>query len=327
MGLQKRDLIHVPFDESLTLAGVTYACRTLGHVTRGGDRPTTDHLRRLVVHTAGELALRRWMEREGVDYGLLRADPLTRPEHYSLTLGGRLLEARTAFLTPARMARRLATDPSWLLAEEVRLPVEALDSERMGPGDLYAFVVAAGLEARTSASTRKALAAGRRAFLLATPPGKAWSHPRPSKPLGRVYLENRTSEETHLVVGVRLPDRLQRRVHLSLAPSATAELEFEPQGLLYLQTSRPPEGALFVGSAVRQRPWRVNPSDWHNLWVYGERIVLVGWLTKAGFARLAGPSSAGVRAPLWAGSRESGHAVRISRLRPMRDLIVRLTQI
>ncbi len=323
MSLRSGDLVWLAYDAGLTLAGVTYVCRSLGRAAaRVSRRPTPAHLRREVAAVAGRMALRRWMDAQGVPYTLFRSAPFTDPLHYSLRVGGRHLRVLTevCFASPDRGS--VNYDASWLLSTQVRLDSGPMGRRGQSVGGLLAVVfVLAGVASRR-AQFERASAEGRRVDLLAIPPGTFWHRPRRWRLLSPVSLISEAACSLELEIAGQRRDRAPHLEWVSLGPRAECVLEGVLYTLRYLRTSQPPGSALEVRSGATGRRWRVLPGDWFNLWIYGRAVVLAGWTTQTFLRRWALNGGFPLRggAP---GSR-AALALPLRELRPMRDLASRL---
>ncbi|MGD2251514.1 MAG: hypothetical protein PVF70_01220 [Anaerolineales bacterium] len=66
MSLTASDFLSLPYQDSLTLAGVTYVLQAIQHLGFRDRLPFVSGLRRVAQSTATELAVRRWLQRERV---------------------------------------------------------------------------------------------------------------------------------------------------------------------------------------------------------------------------------------------------------------------
>jgi len=326
MSLHPQDLIRLPYDDSLTSAGVTYACRSLHYSQSRNRRFSVHHVRRSVAAVAAELAFRRWLDSEGVPYGLIQATPFTKPNHYTLTVGGRLLDVRSTFITSRQQIRQLRQDPSWLLQIEALIPVDQLASDFLSAGDPYAFVFIAGLETRTQTDLQRALAAAQPLFLIAIPPGRAWRQIQPKRSLGQLVLRSNDLQSIDIELGGQLADRRLIFERLTLLPGQQTELPINLASLLYIHSTRPVVGNINVHSPTLRRTWSVGPLSWDNIWIYGLEVILAGWCTKRAFQCRARFLPAGSRTRLGLRTRNDNRMLPVSQLRPIRELAERVDQ-
>ena len=326
MSLKPQDLIRLPYDDSLTSAGVTYACRSMHYSHSASRHVSAQRIRRNVAAVAAELAFRRWLDAEDVPYGLIQATPFTRPNHYTITIGGRRLDVRSIFITSRRQIRRLRKDPSWLLEIEALIPIDHLASDFLSTGDPYAFVIIAGLETRTQSELLRALAAAQPSFLIAVPPDRAWRQIRHQRSLGHLMLRNNDLQSIDLELGGQLADRRLISERLTLLPGQQTELPIDLASVLYIHSIRPLTGMINIHSPTLRRTWSVGPQSWFNIWIYGLEVFLAGWCTKRAFQGRAHFLSAGSQTHLGRRTRNDCRALLISQLRPIRELVDRIDQ-
>ncbi len=75
--LSPAQVLRLPYDASLTRAGIEYAKKSLHYTyNRMGLNPAA-RLRKIVAGVAVELAFRRWLEAQGLPYDLLGATAFT----------------------------------------------------------------------------------------------------------------------------------------------------------------------------------------------------------------------------------------------------------
>src|SRR5512136_2566193 len=106
-GLSPASILRLPYDDSLTLAGVEYAKKSLHYTyNRMGLNPAA-RLRKIVAGVAVELALRRWLEAESIPYDLLGATAFTEKDRYDLRLGGRRCDVKSFLISDGRRSADL----------------------------------------------------------------------------------------------------------------------------------------------------------------------------------------------------------------------------
>jgi hypothetical protein len=280
----------------------------------------------MVASIAAELALRRWLEAEGLVYNLISTMPFTQPDRLTVTIGGRRMEVLSTFINARHHIRRLRRNPSWLLEAQVDIPLDQLSSEHLAGGDLYVFVFLLGLETRSRADMARALAAHQSIFLIATPPSREWRTGGAQRNLGLLDINNHTSESIDLELGGQLAGRQFHLERLTLAAGQIVTLPHEFASLNFLHPERSPSGAIVVHGHELDMSWSVDREAWTNIWIYGLEILLAGWCTKGMFSRDSRlmPS----RARTWLGRRSltDSRAMPITQLKPMAEMVKRTRQ-
>jgi hypothetical protein len=317
------DLIHRPFDPTLTQAGVTYAIRTLAHHPASSPSATISLMRRRVVQTAAELAVRRWLEDEGVGYLLLGDSPLTEPAHRSLLLGGRTVCVSAQLVSARDSIRGLQSAPGVFLETERLEPPRVSASQAAAEAAIVLVVLLVALQARTREDIQRAHASGQPSALIALPPGRPWTHPPAHRSLGSLAFSAHGNAALEIeVTGVQaglVP--IQHR--FSLQPHSPYEDSPALHAVRCLCVDRLPDGPLTLRSTATRRTWHVPVNRWTNLWLYGREIILVGWSA----APLYLPdTTARQHRYNGAGTGRPGAPLYLSDLRPLSDLLRRLRQ-
>ncbi|MGD8760084.1 MAG: hypothetical protein PVJ07_07505 [Anaerolineales bacterium] len=323
MSLTASDLLSLPYDESLTLAGVTYVLQTIHHLGFRDRLPFVSGLRRVAQATATELAVRRWLHSERVPYGLLASEPITEPPRRHMVIGGRRLFVASHTVTSARQIQQLRRDPASLCRAQALIPEMHFIHERFGQGDICLFAYLLCRETRTPSEVQQALRAHMDTHLLALPRKRGWRQHHPWRALGPLTIANPTSQALTIELAGELSDRRLWRKSLSLRPGKTRNLPVALHTLLYLHSLNPATPTLHISSNVLARPWIITSSDWDNVWFYGSQIWLAGWMTSGEFRRHSKHMSAGSRTRLSGRIRSDHRWLRASDLRPLKELLAR----
>jgi hypothetical protein len=323
MTLTPGDVVHLGWDDSLSLAGVTYVERNLARLS-GGTPPPTFALRRTVASVAAELAFRRYADREGIAYALLDGEPFTRPEWPRLLIGGRRLHLETRLLSSRRTIRHIRRDPSVLLDLPLSVSRMELDSDTLSEGDLVAFAILLGLETRTLTELQRAVAAGLPVHLVAHAPDASWSHPADELALGHVCVTN-LSQPMELVIQGALANQTPWREPVALDHAASYRSP-PLYALLALHTLALPQAEILVASENRASPWRLRPGGWENIWLYGMEVLLLGWTTAGEFRRMSTMSPPSPRASWGLRPPPGSYSAPSQALRPAKGLLAHLHQ-
>ena len=113
------DILRLPYDDSLTRAGVEYAKKSLHYTYNRMHLPPGPRLRKIVAGVAVELAFRRWLDANDVPYDLHGATAFTEKDRYDLRLGGRRVDLK---LFPHRARDDFGVAPRPHLAPGRRRP-------------------------------------------------------------------------------------------------------------------------------------------------------------------------------------------------------------
>jgi hypothetical protein len=314
------DILRLPYDTTLTLAGIEYAKKSLHFTYNRMGLGTGARLRKIVAGVAVELAFRRWLEAGGVTYDLLGATPFTQRDRYDLRLGGRRCDVKSFWISDRPKITALRRDPTVLLAAEALVPEDQLRSETLVENDIYLFGFLAGLETRGADALRRALLAEQPVYLLHTFQPARWRGASDWRSLGRLVLKADTPEAVELEVGGQDQSHGALSHRLRLAPRTRAVTPAEYYALLYLHAARLPGGPVGVRSPALRETLLVAPEDWANIWVYGLEVFLAGWLTKGEMRARGRRLPAGSAVWQYPRTQVDNRAVPVRQLRPVSEL-------
>jgi hypothetical protein len=318
--LSPAQVLRLPYDASLTLAGIEYAKKSLHYTfNRMGLNPAA-RLRKIVAGVAVELALRRWLEAQAIPYDLLGATAFTEKDRYDLCLGGRRCDVKSFFITDRPRISALRHDPAWLLEAMALVPEDQFKSSTLEENDLYLFGFLAGLETRHSQELEKAVQAGQPVYLLHTIEDEAWLGQRTWRSLGQLTFSNPGPGRLGIEAGGQDAARAAMVERLKLPPGGQIQTAQDYYSLLYVRVPHLPEGLVEVHSPALDETRRIAPLDWANIWVYGLEVFIAGWLTKAEFRALSQGLPAGAAVKQYPRTQVDNRAVPVSALRPMAEL-------
>ena len=318
--LSPAHLLRLPYDASLTLAGIEYAKKSLHYTfNRMGLNPAA-RLRKIVAGVAVELAFRRWLEAQAIPYDLLGATAFTEKDRYDLCLGGRRCDVKSFLISDRPSITALRRDPAWLLEAMALVPEDQFKSSALDENDLYLFGFLAGLETRHSQDLEKAMLAGQPVYLLHTLGHEAWLGQRAWRSLGRLSFTNPGTHSLRLEIGGQDAARAAVVERIKLLPHGRVETTQEYYSLLYLRVPRLPADLVEVHSPALNETRRIAPLDWFNIWVYGLEVFIAGWLTKAEFRALGRLLPPGSAVKQYRQTQVENRAVPVSALRPAAEL-------
>jgi hypothetical protein len=278
--LTPADIVVLPYDEQYSRAGVQYARDSLHVMARG---PWAGGLRQIVTGISFEMATRRWLEAAAIRYDRLGATTLTAPGRFELAIGGRRCDLKCCLIADKGRIGGLHADPAWALEAEALVSDQDLASERLNENDIYLFGFVTGLEARQSADTLKALGRGLPVYMLYSPPPEVWARIDPWQSLGGLALKSNADEPLRIEIGGQDLQHKAIRERVKLPPHTRMTALRDYYAVQYLGTPSLPPAAVGLHSAGRQQTDIVEPVDWVNIWLYGQRVYLCGWLNKHDF--------------------------------------------
>jgi len=318
--LSPTSILRLPYDRSLTHAGIEYAKKSLHYTYNRMRLDPAARLRKIVTGVAVELAFRRWLDANGVSYDLLGATAFTEKDKYDLRLGGRRCDLKSFLISDRAKISELRRDPGWLLDATALIPQDQFEEGGLGENDFYLFGFLAGLETRRSDELKKVVQSAQPFYLLYTPGEAAWLGTNPWRSLGRLIFKSNSDQPVEVEVGGQNEKRESILEHLRLEPHFRAETRREFFSLLYLHVLHLPAGALGVRSPVLRETLLIEPRDWTNIWMYGLEIFLAGWMTKAEFRARSQKLPKGSLVKQYPRTQTDNRALPIKELRPIGEL-------
>jgi hypothetical protein len=320
--LSPDDLIQLPYTSDLTPAGVAYACQTLPLPACRNISETMRNLRQMVAQQAAELAFRRHLTTLHIPYKLCFESQFARPSRVSAVIGGRNCSLYNSQIFKRDDIRRIHQDPACLLSSPAAIPSTGLSQEIHSETDLLVFSFVTGLVTPSQAEITKVISARKSVYLLYPLPA-AWSNPSRWDSLGNVVLKS----ESDTIISVTLGGYSQKHDFVSeeviLPPGQRVHAQQNYYCLSYLHTSHIPAKRLGLRCPSVDNTLVIQPYQWGNIWIYGMRIILAGWITRGEFRRCAHPYSNGTYAFRSKGTNSKYFGVPISQLYSLKELFVR----
>ena len=325
-------ILRLPYDSSLTAAGIEYAKKSLHYTYNRMRLAPGARLRKIVAGVAVELAFRRWLQAQDVPFDLLGATHFTEKDKYDLRLGGRRCDVKSFLISDRNQIAALRRDPAWLNAAEALVPEDQFQSDRLGPQDIYLFGFLAGLETRGAKDLQQALRAEQPVYLIHTLSQPRWRGVNPApgadlapgaglwRSLGQLLFKADTPGPIELEAGGQMGNHAGHAEQLRLEPRVRTAATAEFYSLLYLHVPRLPGGPVGVRSPVLRETMVIQPGDWVNIWVYGIEVFLAGWLPKADFRALSRRLPRGSTVLQYPRTQTENRAVPVTQLRPVGEL-------
>jgi hypothetical protein len=318
------DLVSLDYTPDLTRAGIAYACRSLPYTY---DRMGGSHaarLRRIVAGKVVELAFRRHLDDLQLPYDLLGSTPFTQPDHYDLALGGRRCDIKSYMVYQKNRIRQIRRQPEKLLEANALVPADQANASHLGEKDLYIFAFLTALITPRKKDVERALSAGQSIFLLYAMPQRL-ARPKNWRSLERIEFDSSASLPLTLEVGGQNDRREFQTRQLVLPPKGHRVWDVDLCSLVYVHVSDMPDGSLEVHIPRLKTTITIRPHLWGNIWVYGMRIILVGYLPRGEFLRRAKVLPAGRASFPYPSTQTTNLALPMRELRPVADLLERLS--
>jgi len=319
------DILRLPYTPDLTEGGIAYACRSLPYTYNRMGGSAAKRLQRIVGGVAVELALRRHLSRQNIPFDILGATPFTEPDRYDIALGGHRCDLKSFLITRREQIRALHRDRTLLLQAPALVPLDQYASATHSEHDLYVFAFLTALLAHSPADLQKALAAHQPVYFIHTLPA-TWARPRPWIPLGPLALKSESEEMLSLELGGQNKERDFVTRSVELPGHTRVEVEADFYSLAYVHAVARPAARLGIHSPARRETYLIPSTAWHNIWVYGMEIYLLGWMAHSEFRRRARLIAEGQPVFQYERTRTKNLAVPVGELKPIPDLLERVAR-
>jgi len=315
-------LIRIENTPDLAEAGVREVARALAFPTRFPHLDSFDQMRQRVADNMVSLAFRRYLVEQDIPHQTLGSANFTEPDYFDVSFGGRRCVVFAQMICQREHIQQVHQDPEQLLQGAVYLPEGGIAAAYRDV-DLYLFIYLTALTTRSRDEIDQAQLAGNRLFLLHQMPDH-WSIPKKWQSLGEMAFKADVSEN----VWIELHGQDQRQAYhlqnLVLPPRTRVAERNDFYTLGAVHTDVIPHGPVGLFSSALDETILISPYQWGNIWVYGLRLYLAGYVTQAEFNRLSqqvdGAEVSRVNPCAQAGSYMS---VPAAALKPAADLFVR----
>jgi hypothetical protein len=276
--LKSSDLIRLPYPAELTQAGIAIASRKLASGRISGKSIDIRQLRLEVVQASVRLAFPRYLLDRRIPFQYQEYKPFSQPEQASVVLGGRKCEIETSLITGLNTAGQLSQSIEQLLETSIRIPAGMQTSDLYSAGDLavFAFAVAGVTDDRSG--LLHAAEAGE-PFLCNHVMPEAWRQPRRRMAPGQ--LSFRCAGDASIVLDLYGLGSQQEPLveQMAVYPQTWVTSRYQYSSLSCVQAGAIPSARIEMRSPARHSAYTIMPLQWRNLWVYGQEIILAGYLT------------------------------------------------
>ena len=316
------DFIHLPYTRDLTEGGIAYAVRSLAYTYNRMGGTSYDRLRRIVAGVAVELAFRRYLSEQNVDFDVKGATPFTDPDHYDVSLGGRRCDIKSFLITYREQIAEMRRNPQIILNAPALYPSDQNAADGHSNNDIYLFAFLSGLVAASQENMKKVVEANQPHYMIHAMP-EAWALPANRNSLGALALKSDSEQSQIIEIGGQDAGREMRSLVVEIPAYKRMQIDNGFHSLAYIHSKTMPNARLGIHSPRLKETHIINATDWGNIWVYGMDILLAGFLTREEFNNRASFIHEGARVFQYDRTRTKNLAVDVSELRPVSELIER----
>ncbi|MBL8090000.1 MAG: hypothetical protein JNJ43_06715 [Anaerolineales bacterium] len=318
--LSTNNLLHLPFTPDLTEGGIAYALRSLSYIYERAGTSLHNRLRRTVANVAVELAFRRYLATQNIEFEVKASRPFTDSERYDVFLDKYRCQLKSFFISNRNQISELKHQPEILLNAPALVPSDHHASDGHSFNDLYVFAFATGLIAASQADLQKVLAKNQKHYLVHVMP-ETWRKPANWNPLGTLTLKSESEEELMVEVNGQDEGRRLKRKMLSLAPKTKVIIDESFYSISSLHIRRVTDARVGIKCEAIKESHIVSPFEWSNIWVYGMDIFLCGFLSYEEFSAQAKTLLPNSKTFQYEQTRVKNLFVPISNLKPIEKLL------
>lgn len=262
--------LELPFTFDLAETGVAETLRSLTHPSRQLFFGSFDAMRMRVANNIVSLALRRYLLEETVPHQLAAPISFTEADQLDLMIGGRRC-IPVAQLTCGEMPA----------VEVVYLP------DQRGAGlyrdvDLYLFFRLKAAVTRSRDETDEVQFSGQPVCLVHQMP-EIWASPDHWDGLDRLAIKTDASDMVNLSLHGLDQQRAYTRFSIQALPRTRAVIESGLYTMGAACVEAFPAGPVGIFSPTLDDLHQIHPYAWGNIWVYGQEIEALGYITKVDF--------------------------------------------
>ena len=262
--------LNLPYTPDLAETGVAEALHSLTHPSRHLFFGSFDAMRMRVANNIVSLTLRRFLVDQEIPHQLAAPISFTESDQMDLMIGGRRCIPAAQLHCGDHAADDLVCLPDQRGASLYR------------DVDLYLFFRLNARVTRSRDETDEAVFAGLPSCLVHHMP-EIWASPDHWDGLDKLAVKTDVSEPVNLALHGLDRQRTYTRIALEAHPRKREAFESGLFTLGAVCAESYPAGPVGIFSPTLDDLHLIHPYAWGNIWVYGEGIEALGYITKADF--------------------------------------------
>lgn len=294
-------------------------CRSLRGISINGDEGIYSILRRYVASIAARLAFYRLIEDCKVAHRKVLIKPFTDPDSPDISIAGQRIEFVNFLISNTRYTERITRIPESILHMPMIVNLSGADHKLFQDEDILLFSIALGKTTAHLSELKHVKPDGNKFLLYRFP--VQWAYPDHRRSLGRLIMKSEYGPEMSVEIGGSDEHHFYCTCTQTLPVQLRIEIEREFFSLTYVHVAELPAGRISIFSPALRQTCTIHSYEWGNLWVYGSKIMLVGYITWQEFTHRAYEMPAGtlvfgeMRLPM------KCKAIEAINLYPIRELI------
>jgi hypothetical protein len=275
----------MPYTPDLTETAVREVTRALAQPARFPLLDSFDEMRQRAADNIVTLAFRRYLAEQDVPYETVESVNFTEPDQYDISFGGRRCIPFAQLICDRGLIEQTHRQPEKLLEGNVYIP-EGTPAAATRDVDIYLFVSLTALVARGRDESEAAHLAGHPLYLVYQMP-ESWSIPKERVAFRSLVFKTDTAEPAWLELHGQNELNGYQRMEVSLPGHERMVVQTPFYSLGAVRSAGIPSGPVGIHSPALDDTVLVSPFQWGNIWVYGMRLYMVGYITQADFNRQA----------------------------------------
>lgn len=316
-------LIRMPYTPDLTETAVREVARALAQPARFPLLDSFDEMRQRAADNIVTLAFRRYLFEQEVPFDSVESVSFTEPDQVDISFGGRRCIPFAQLVCDRGLIEQVHRQPEKLLEGDVYIP-EGTPAAATRDVDIYLFVYLTALVARSRDESEQARLAGNPLYLVYQMP-ESWSIPKQRAAFGSLVFKTDTTEPAWLELHGLDELNGYQRMELSLPGHERVAASTPFYSLGAVRSAGMLSGPVGIHSQALDDTVLISPFQWGNIWVYGMRLYIAGYITQADFNRHSqrvNAALANLPNPCLRG--EAVMRLPASALKPVDDLFVRV---
>ena len=213
-------------------------------------------------------------------------------------------------------------DPASLLQGDALIPVNEMKASQLSDNDIYIFSFLTALLTHSQSDLRKAYQADQSIHLIHALP-KSWTDPQYWVSMGKIALKSNASDPIKIHLKGHGQNKMRQHEYINLHPHQRITTQEDFYALHYLSTADFPVDIIGVHSPTLNHTHLIGATQWENIWVYGMKIIIIGYITRGEFRRQGQIITADSRGFQYANIQTQNMAIPMRQLHPISDLFAR----